>query len=150
MNKNVFMYFGLLILIAILFSACESFDEGGRVSKADKNLEGTWKLDKYLRNGTDETSTLYISNYQETYSSNGEYPRSYNEREGDPFNESGTWELSDDNKVIRISDVSSIQDFSPEHSTLSSSTYIIIKLTDDELWYHYENGGDDHEFWLVR
>jgi len=135
-----------MVVLTSLLWACESFDEGGAISKADKRIEGSWELVSYMRDGVDETASIYISNYVESYKSNGDYPRSYKEREGDPFSETGFWELINDDKQIRISGVSSIQDFSPENSTLSSSTYLILKLTKDELWYHYENGGADHEF----
>ena len=146
--KNYWIkYIGAALYLSLLWS-CDSFDEGGAISKADKRIEGSWELVSYLRDGVDETASIYISNYQESFSSNGDYPRSYTEKEGDPFTESGLWELTNDNKQLQISGVSSIQDFSPEHSTLSSSTYLIIKLTKDELWYHYENGGADHEFHL--
>jgi len=148
MKKILVKYLGIAVIGSLLL-ACESFDGGGAISKADKRIEGSWELVSYLRDGVDETASIYISNYQETFSSNGDYPRSYMEKEGDPFSETGFWELTNDNKQLQISGVSSIQDFSAENSTLSSSTYLIIKLKKDELWYHYENGGADHEFHLI-
>jgi hypothetical protein len=33
---------------------------------------------------------------------------------------------------------------------VSSSYYNILKLDKDEYWYYFENGGDRHEFRLVK
>ena len=58
----------ILGLITCFISGCEKYDEGGRISKAETNLtENVWKISKYLRNGSDETSSLIISNYTEHY-----------------------------------------------------------------------------------
>ncbi|MBN4073153.1 hypothetical protein JYT74_03820, partial [Crocinitomix catalasitica] len=85
----------------------------------------------------------------ETFASGGILSRSYIDTSGDPYSESGDWSLDSDKQEISISSVSSIE-LTAETSTVSTSQYIIVKLTKDDLWYNYENGGDNHEFHLIH
>jgi len=59
------------------------------------------------------------------------------------------WIFSEDQRSLHISDVRSIEDFSNAHSTLSSAVLYILKLTESEYWYEFENGGDNHEFRFI-
>jgi hypothetical protein len=128
--------------------ACKRFDEGGTVARAEKNLtRHTWKLDKYLRNGTDETSQLLISSYEETYQDGGALLRTYN-FDGQAYTENGNWELKKDTKQIKIDGVSSLQ-LTAQTSTVSTSDIEILKLKKKEFWYYFENGSDRHEFRFV-
>lgn len=136
--------------IAFGLTSCEKYEEGGTVRKGDERIINTWKLQSYLRNGTDETSSVYIKNYTEQYLENGTLTRSYTEKDGDAFSESGKYEFKNENKEVHISGVSSISDFSDQHSSLSTSTLYITKLTKDEYWYYFENGGDKHEFRFTK
>ena len=139
-------------LFAITINSCKKYEEGGVVSKTEKRLTAhTWKLSKYLRNGNDETTTLYIKNYEETYSGKGggSYSRSYNDKNGDFKSETGTWAFEKDEKKLIISGVSSME-ITNQTGTVSSSYYNILKLDKDEYWYYFENGGDRHEFRLVK
>ena len=142
---------GLFILGLMTFciSGCEKYDEGGLISKAEIRLtDNTWKIAKYLRNGTDETSSLIISNYTEDYQEGGALTRSFNDKEGESKTQTGTWELTDDNIHLKIDGVGSIE-LTHQTGTVSSSEYTITKLTKDEFWYTFINGGDTHEFHLV-
>lgn len=137
---------GLLILF---MTGCEKYDEGGLVSKAEKRLiSNTWKLEKYLRNGTDETSSLLISNYTETYNEGGTLNRSFIDKDGDNQTQIGSWELVDDNSKLKVDGIGSIE-ITNQTGTVSSSEYLISKLVKDEFWYSFVNGGDTHEFHLV-
>lgn len=141
----------LLILgLAVTFmTGCQKYDEGGLVSKAEKRLTAQeWKMDKYMRNGNDETSQLLISNFTESFTESGTLSRSYTDKDGDPFSETGTWTFDNDKQQINLTGVGSIE-LTDETSTVSSSDYNIVKLTKEELWYSYENGGDSHEFHLI-
>lgn len=140
----------LLIGFAIIFMAgCEKYDEGGLVSKAEKRLTANgWKLKKYLRNGNDETSQLLISNFNETFSGSGVLTRSYTDKDGDPFSETGKWTFDNDKQQINITGVGSVE-LSDQTSTISTSDYNIVKLKKEELWYAFDNGGDSHEFRFV-
>ena len=140
----------LIIGIATVFlTGCKKYDEGGLISKAEKRLTAnTWKLDKYLRNGNDETSQLLISDFTEAFSEGGTLTRSYTDKDGDAFSETGEWTFDNDKQQINLTGVGSIE-LTDETSTVSTSDYNIIKLKKDELWYSYENGGDSHEFRFI-
>lgn len=140
----------LLSILAISFSSCEKYEEGGLISKGDDRIIGTWKVDKYLRNGTDESSTLYISNLQEVFDENGNIVRTYIDFEGENTVDEGTYEFSDDQKQIKIDGVSSIGDFSDNTSSISTSSITILKLDKEEFWYEFTNGSDEHEFHLIK
>lgn len=142
---------GLLIVFigALFFTGCKKYDEGGLISKAEKRLTANaWKLDKYLRNGNDETSLLLIGNLTESFSEDGTFVRDYTDQDSDAVNETGVWSFDDDKQQINLTGVGSIE-LTEETSTVSTSDYNIIKLKKDELWYSYENGGDSHEFHFI-
>ena len=142
---------GLLILglVAVFTAGCNKYDEGGLVKKADKRLTvNSWQLEKYLRNGNDETTSLLISNFQEQFQEGGALIRNYIGKDGSPFSETGIWQFDNDKQQIKISGVSSVE-LTDETSTVSSSDYNILKLKKGELWYYFDNGGDRHEFHFV-
>ncbi|MGC6432724.1 MAG: hypothetical protein ACON4M_00855 [Crocinitomicaceae bacterium] len=139
-----------LLITGLILLSCKKFDQGGLVSKTSKNLEDkTWKLDKYYRDGVDETTMLLITNFEETFNNDGSLMRSYTDNDGEQVSETGKWTSQKDDKLLKISDVSSI-DLLDEISTVSSSEYNILKLKKDEFWYTYENGGSTHEFRMVK
>lgn len=145
MKKIIF-----LLITGLILLSCKKFDQGGLVSKTSKNLEDkTWKLDKYYRDGVDETTMLLITNFEETFNNDGSLMRSYTDNDGEQVSETGKWTSQKDDKLLKISDVSSI-DLLDEISTVSSSEYNILKLKKDEFWYTYENGGSTHEFRMVK
>ncbi len=137
-------------LFALTFNSCKKYDEGGLISKADKRLTAhTWKLDKYLRNGNDETSQLLIGSFNETFSESGAFTRSYTDKNGDAISETGTWTFDSGKNQIKLTGVSSIE-LTDQTSTVATSDYNIIRMKKEELWYYFENGGDKHEFRLVK
>ncbi|MBL4655086.1 MAG: hypothetical protein JKY33_04615 [Bacteroidia bacterium] len=138
----------LTIICSSFFISCKKYEDGGSIGKADKNVKSSWKLDSYYRNGIDETSQLLISGYTEEYKDGGVYTRSYTDEDGDPFSESGSWELDEEDSELNIKQVSSLE-LTENNSTVSSDYYTILKLKKDELWYQYDNGGDTHEFRLT-
>jgi hypothetical protein len=141
--KNLMLF---IFISSFLAGGCKKYSDGGLVSKADKRLSAhTWKLEKYLRNGNDETDLLLISNFTETFDENGTITRSYIDTNGDPFSESGEWSFDNDKMQINLTGVGSIE-LTTQTSTVSSSDYNIVRLKKDELWYYYENGGSRHEF----
>ena len=141
-----YKYIVVAFLLGTAMQSCEKFADGGLVTKAEKRIANDWNLASYLRNGTDETSLIFISNYVEKYGDDGSYLRSYTENDGDIVSETGTYAFDADKINMDISGVSSISGFSEANSSVSSSTYTILRLTKDELWYSYSNGGDTHEF----
>lgn len=140
---------GLLILItAFLSPSCKKYDNGGSIRKAEKNITNTWKIENYLMDGVDKTADLLITNFTETFADGGVYSRSYNDASGDPKNDVGTWSLVEEKSLINVSGTGSYE-LTAETSTVSTSDYTLLKLTKDELWYNFANGGNTHEFHLV-
>ena len=147
-NKQFLPVLALVLLITG-FTSCKKYDEGGIISKTEENLKTEWRLVKYLKNGIDKTSTLLTSNYKESYADNGIYSRSYTDKNGSPVSDDGSWKFNEGEKKILISDISSME-ITLESGTVSSSYYNILKLDKNEYWYFFTNGGDKHEFRLVK
>ncbi len=139
----------LAVVLVIFLMGCEKYEAGGLISKTEQNLVKTWKLQQYLRNNTDETSTILISNYEETYQPNNSYPRSYTNKDKRNITETGSWKLDTDQRIIQISGVGSIE-MTTQTGTISASNRTITKLTANEFWYTFVNGSDKHEFRLVK
>lgn len=139
----------LLAMTVALISSCEKYAEGGLIGKADKNLSASeWKLDRYYRNGNDETALLLIANFRERFLDDGSVIRNYTDKDGEPFSETGSWQFDSGNNQINLTGIGSIE-FTDETSTVSSSDYNIIRLKKKELWYYYDNGGSRHELRFV-
>ena len=138
----------VISLFAILASCekSETYPEGGEIKDAETNIKKDWYLESYLRNTIDNTDQVFIRNYTENYDSQGVYSRSYIKSDETQILEDGAYSFTGDMYELRISDVSSISDFSDQNSTLSSSTYQILKLTQTEYWYSFVNGSEKHEF----
>lgn len=139
-NKLIILVFSLTFLLA-----CNKDDE---IDRNDLLTAHTWKLQKYLRNGNDETSEVLISNFTEQFQKGGIFKRSYIDKDGDPFNETGEWQFDTNQNQVKVTEVSSVQ-FTDETSTISSSDYNIVKIGDNDFWYTYDNGGDSHEFHFI-
>lgn len=139
----------LMAGLLLSMNSCKKYDEGGAKRKAENNLPGAWSLQTYYLNGAEMTSTLVITNYKETYSEDGTYSRSFYDSSGDLKTASGTWSMESDNSLIKMSGPGSFE-LSNEYSSVSASEYIILKLTKDDLWYEFVNGGATHEFHLVH
>ena len=142
-----------LLLIAAMtiffLNGCRKYENGGLIARADKRLSvHTWELEKYLRNGTDATAALLISNFTEQFQEGGIMTRTYTDKNQDPFSETGIWKFKNNDEKINVSGVSSIE-LTKENSTVSSSDYNILRLKRRELWYDFVNGGDTHEFRFV-
>jgi hypothetical protein len=136
-NKFTFLFFTVF-----LFIACSNDDE---IDNYDLLTANTWKLQKYLRNGNDETSEIIIQNFTEQFIHGGTFKRSYFDKDRNPFNETGEWQFDENQSQVKVTEVSSVQ-FTDETSTVSSSDYNIKRLNQSIFWYTYQNGGDFHEF----
>ncbi len=147
MSKSSLILLTVICLLSI--TGCEKYEAGGLISKTEQNLVKTWKLQQYLRNNTDETSSILISNYEETYQSNNSYPRSYTNKDKRNITETGSWKLDTEQRIVQISGVSSIE-MTTQTGTISASNRTITKLTANEFWYTFVNGSDKHEFRLVK
>jgi hypothetical protein len=133
----------LLFLTILGFTGCKK-DE---LTVNKKNIVQLWKLDQYLINDVDKTSSLLISNYEESYSDNVKYSRAFRDKNGANQTMDGTYEFTNATR-LKISGVGSIE-FTAA-GTASSSYYDIIKLTETQFWYSYTNGNMKHEFRLSK
>ena len=135
---------GLVIVLAsVLFTSCSDV-------LIEDNIAGTWELKAYLRNDVEETSEINISDYEESYALAETYSRRYIDGKQQLVEETGKFDINEDDMSIHISDVSSIADFSDHHSTLSSSIIHVETINETEFVYSYENGGDNHEFRFIK
>ena len=135
---------GLVIVLAsVLFTSCSDV-------LIEDNIAGTWELKAYLRNDVEETSEINISDYEESYALAETYSRRYIDGKQQLVEETGKFNINEDDMSIHISDVSSIADFSDHHSTLSSSIIHVETINETEFVYSYENGGDNHEFRFIK
>jgi hypothetical protein len=129
----------VLLLIAALaiptIQSCKKYPEGPAISVHSRaeRVANTWKVENYKINGTDYTST--VSDYQETYSKDGQYSFVFG-----AFSGSGTWAFQNDEAEIRITGI----------NTQPSQTLFIQKLKEKEFWYYYMDGNDKHEFHLLQ
>ena len=142
--RNLLFAFTLLLTL----TNCKK-DDAAPAPTVSENLTTSWRLSKYLRNGVDETSQLTIKNYEETYSANEDYSRSYLDENNQNKSETGKWKLKEDKIRIEVSGVSSIK-VTKAAGSVSSSYHDIVKLDGKELWYSYTNGSDRHEFRFLK
>jgi hypothetical protein len=117
------------------------------LAENQKNIKKLWKLEQYLVNAVDKTTSLQISSYDESYTDNQKYDRSYTDKNGNKQVQNGSFEFESATR-LHVSGVGSIE--FTNGATASSSYYDIIRLTDTQLWYSYTNGGNKHEFHLSR
>ena len=139
----------LLFAFTLLLTLTNCKKDAAPAPTVSENLTTGWRLSKYLRNGVDETSQLTIRNYEETYSANGDYSRSYLDENSQNKSETGKWKLKEDKIRIEVSGVSSIK-VTKAAGSVSSSYHDIIKLDGKELWYSYVNSNDRHEFHFLK
>lgn len=139
MKKNIFLF---MIAVTLTNSCNEVLIED--------YIVGTWKLSSYVRNDVIETSDINISYYEETYSLDGTFFRSYIDGKNLLVEETGKFSVNEDDLTMHLSDISSISSFSSDHSTLSTSTIEVVTIDDSEYVYSFENGGDSHEFRFIR
>jgi len=133
--KNRFL---LLALISIWFAtttqSCQKYPDGPMFSLRSRTerVSNTWKVDNYSINGTDFTSL--VSNYTETFSSNGDYSYSWGLLDG-----TGTWKFQNNDEEIQLTGT----------DNQSDRKLIIQKLEEDAFWYYYMDGNDKYEIHLV-
>lgn len=148
-TQKISKLFLIIILLGGLLSSCKKYEEGPAFSlrTKTKRLSREWQIQEYYRNANLETSQLIITNYVESYNKNGAHTRSYNDKNGNLVSETGQWKFDNNKEEISVTGIGSIE-WTDQTSTVSSSSYIILRLTSKELWYYYENGGSKHEIHL--
>ena len=131
------------VLLAILLYSCSDV-------LVEDYIVGTWELQSYARNNMEETSEIHIDSYKETYILGGTFHRNYLDGKQNQVEETGKFDINEDKRTIHLSDISSIADFSNDHSTLSTSTIKVVILDETEFVYSFENGGDRHAFRFMK
>jgi hypothetical protein len=130
--------FYILALISIWFAttaqSCQKYSDGPMFSLRSRTerVANEWKVDNYSINGTDFTSL--VSNYTETFTSNGGYSYSWGLLDG-----SGTWKFQNNDEEIQLSGT----------DNQSDRKLIIQKLEEDAFWYYYMDGNNKYEIHLV-
>jgi Lipocalin-like domain len=145
--KKVAQILGLAILL-LTFNSCDKYEEGGAKKKSTKNLTNVWKIESYYLNGADNTSSLLITDFNETFADDGSYTRFYSDAAGNAKSETGAWSLVEENTKISISGAGSY-DLTSSAMGVSTSSYTILKLTRKKFWYSFSSGGNSHEFRMV-
>jgi hypothetical protein len=131
------------LLLAMLFTSCSDV-------LIEDYIAGTWELKSYARNNMEETQEIHIASYEETYILGGTFQRNYLDGKQNQVDETGKFDINEDKQTIHLSDISSIADFSNDHSTLSTSTIKVVILDETEFVYSFENGGDKHAFRFIK
>ena len=135
--KATKLVLAMLMIVSTTIISCKKYPDGPSLSFRSRTarVSNTWKVDQYLFNGSDQTSTMTSINYSETYDKSGNY--SYSSSLGGG---SGKWVFQNNDEQIKRSGVSS----------QSSQDLIILRLKQREFWYYYMDGNDKHEFHLVQ
>lgn len=125
-------------IMVITLQSCSKYEDGPFASLKSKQerVSNSWRVEKYLSNGTDYTSNY--DGYTETYTKAGDYLFTSNSFFGTTSG-SGKWELQNNNTEILRSSVDG-QD---------NQVLIILRLTEDEFWYYYMDRDDKREFHLI-
>lgn len=138
------LYSALFLTLLFINFSCKKYEEGPSVSlrSAESRLEGTWVLDRYYVNGQDETDSLMISDYKETFNKDDSFRRSFVDYNGDTTIQEATWEFAENKKVINL--------LIPYNNSISIIAFDILRLKNKELWYKMELNGDIYEYQLIQ
>ena len=132
--KNKWALIILLGVLVFTIPACEKYPDGPLISfrSRKERVANTWKVDKYIKNGTDYTSDMI--GYTETYTKEGNYSYLFRNHSG-----TGVWNFQNSDKEIEIIGT----------SHLDTRTLYILKLEEKDFWYYYIDGGDKKEFHMI-
>jgi hypothetical protein len=131
-----------IILVATMFawSGCKKYEEGPVFSLRSKKdrVVGKWKVEKYLENGTDQTSSLTSLNFRIEFKKDGKAVQSFSSPTFGTISEEFKWEFDDNKeKLIFIFNSGEKEEFK------------ILRLKHKELWLRQSNGTDVQEIHLV-
>jgi hypothetical protein len=135
-TKKISIIFTLLVVIMMPFvQSCKKYPDGPLINFYSRTgrVANTWRVDNYLKNGTDYT--YLMAGYTETYTENGNYSYSWGNLSG-----TGVWAFQNSDTEIRLTGISHQE----------SRTLTILKLEDKALWYYYFDGNDRIEFHMVQ
>ncbi len=128
--KSTYLLLLLLILVIGTGVGCKKYPDGPEFSLMPKKwrLDGDWKLNQALENGTDVTAATLVNTieYSRKIELNGNFSFNWATNNGTSLSYDGTWTWSDDKTVIYFSYALG--------AGIQVDTYLILKLERHELW----------------
>lgn len=135
-KKKLFVPVVLLIgFVMLTLQGCKKYPDGPLLSLRSRTARvvNTWRVDSYIKNGTDYTSLM--AGYTETYTKDGNYFYSWDNASG-----TGVWAFRDSDSDIQLTGTHNQE----------THTLIILRLEEKEFWYYYWDGSDRKEFHMVQ
>jgi hypothetical protein len=129
-------------------TGCSSNEPDGTNSRYNQ-VTKDWVFESNFINGNEVTDHLLISNIFEEYRRDGVYQYSYVSASGKATTNSNPWMLTDDEKIMMLNDFVSVPGFSKEIESLRLTELVIVKLSNDVLWYSFEDSVGIHEFHYI-
>jgi hypothetical protein len=135
----------LILFVLNTFYGCKKYPDGPAISLISKKerISNTWHVANYYENGTDKTTDFnnILQNAVLTIDKDGNYHLSYKAYGLVDYNETGTWNFTNDEKDFTTN---------PSTGTAQTGTHHILKLKEKELWYYDDPdaNGVKHEYHL--
>jgi len=134
-SKKISIVFTLVVICMMpVIQSCKKYPDGPLINFESRTsrVANTWRVDTYLKNGTDYTSLM--AGYTETYSKDGNYSYTWGNLAG-----TGVWAFQNSDEDIRLTGISHQE----------SRTEVILRLESKSFWYYYMDGNDRKEFHMV-
>ena len=136
--------FFLLPLFALVFTACNKYEDGPALSLVTKKerLENTWIIHTVFKNDVDVTAdyNAAAAGYTLNIKKDETYTLSYRPFNMTDYSESGTWNFNDKKTMVTFQ----------KSGSSDSRTWEILRLKTDELWAKYSENGDAYEVRLTE
>ena len=137
----------ILVFIAILGS-CTYYS----FFKINKNIVGTWYLERFYIDGKDLTSSLKVTNYTEVYSEDGQLTISYKLNDDSTYVTTGNYSstiATDENLSFTFSNIE-LDGFDGETSVIVPDSINVEYIKkENNLHYSYYYNGAYYKFKLV-
>jgi len=136
-----------LFISSTLYIGCKKYEEGPAMSLRTKKgrVANKWKVDAYLKNGTDMISDYRMATASELFemTKDGNYTTTVTYTPafgGGTYTDNGTWEFINDK--VDIKTTSSV-------SSTNVDTIHITRLKNKEMWHSFMLGSDKYEVQMV-
>ncbi len=106
--KKTIVFILSIVILTTINQGCKKYEEGPMISLRSKTerVANTWKVEKYLKNGVDETADRASKkrNYTETFTKDGVWSYYYIQTDNNGTDEiksdAGKWQFDNDKKEI--------------------------------------------------
>ena len=135
-TKKISIVLTLLAICLMPFvQGCKKYPDGPLISFRSRaeRVANTWRVDQYLKNGTDYT--YLMAGYIETYTKEGDYSYSWGNHSG-----TGIWGFQNSDTEIALTGIKNQE----------NHILVILKLEEKEFWYYYISGNDRLEFHMIQ